>query len=185
MEGSAMERAKPYLKVAAVVSSVALVGALVAYRAGAFSKPAPEQQPAAAPPAVPETPPAGSESRELTPAELNAAIMYGSKSAPAFYPVPAGSTTGGPPNTQAAVPSGGPKPPTFMGGSKSFEVFQSPPGVLPAPPQPQPNPPAKPPTFMGGSKSAGVFPTLPGFPGTQPAAPQVPPMLPPPNPPNR
>ena len=32
-----MERARPYLKVAAVVSAVTLVGALIAYRAGAFA----------------------------------------------------------------------------------------------------------------------------------------------------
>ena len=115
-EGGAMERARPYLKVAAVVSAVALVGALVAYRAGAFSEsvpadPQPELQPATAPQTAPEQPITG------TP-QTPPAFMFGSKSAPTFtsgLPATTGDTAGVTP-----VPSTGQSPPVFLGGSKSL-----------------------------------------------------------------
>ena len=100
-----MERARPYLKVAAVVSAVALVGALVAYRAGAFSEsvsaePQPEPQPAAAPQTAPAPQPEPNTGQFI--------IMGGSKSDASFYPgrFPESGTPTNPPSP----PPNAPKP---------------------------------------------------------------------------
>ena len=170
-----MERARPYLKVAAVVSAVTLVGALVAYRAGAFAMPIPvetqpEPQPAAAPEPAPEQP-------VTTTDQLNPAIMYGSKSAPAFPGVTTGLTP----------PSGTQSPPVFMGGSKSAAVIHVPPKNPNAPASTGPAQPV----FMPGSKSFSPIPFVfpqPNPPASPPPAqpnaaqPQAPtaPVVPPP-----
>jgi hypothetical protein len=193
-----MERGKPYLKVAAVLSSVALVGAFVAYRAGAFDKPAPQPDPQLAAPSAGAgepviTPSDGPErSVTLTPEELKQAIMYGSKSAPAFVPTqpsmqPNSSGSLLPPQltpVQPAAPSGNQKPPVFMGGSKSAEIFPVPPAPFYPQPAAQQGPPKVPapnaPVFMGGSKSLGPLFTPPmTVPTPQPPAPQPPANAPP------
>lgn len=131
-----MNRAAPYLKAAAVVSTVTLMGAFVAYRAGAFpnplsaeAPPQPEAIPAAAPQTATEPP---------TVIVLgDSAFMYGSKSAPAFTPAQPGTTLVLHPAQQPApTPEG--KPPTFMGGSKYITIVPPPSGQ---PPPPQPTPP--------------------------------------------
>src|SRR5580700_3495924 len=78
-----MEQARPYLKAAAVVSTVTLVGAFVAYRAGAFQPfGKPDAQPAAeftSPNATsqsPITPPA----TQLTAENKEPTFLPGSKS---------------------------------------------------------------------------------------------------------
>jgi hypothetical protein len=132
-----MERVRPYLKVAAVASAVALVGAFVAYRAGAFSKPAhPESQSEPQPVAGPQTAP---ELPTTTTDQQHPAFMYGSKSAPAFVPVPPSPTPGAAPAPPA--PNSGQPSPVFLGGSKSAEIIRFPePGSgsqqPPAPPKP-------------------------------------------------
>ncbi len=113
-----MDQAKVYLKILAVVSASALVGALVAYRAGAFASPAPpeppEQQPVAGEQPVPESTP-GTDPK-------SPAIMYGSKSAPAFTHVESGTTPAPTPQTQPQ-----PQPnPVYLGGSKSKFIFEPP-----------------------------------------------------------
>jgi hypothetical protein len=109
-----MQRARPYLKVVAVLSSVCLVGAFVAYRAGAFDSPPPP-----APPLSPETQPATTPA-PASPANPDSLIfMAGSKSAFVYdestmkalepflgQPAPATGTQSTPAN------------PVFMGGSK-------------------------------------------------------------------
>jgi hypothetical protein len=110
-----MERARPYLKVAALVTAVGLGGAFVAYRAGAFATASPvEAQPGQplilAPETEAEQPPPNS-------LQLPPAVMFGSKSAPAFTPAQPGP--GAQPQAQPA-PASPEKPPTFMPGSKSI-----------------------------------------------------------------
>ena len=137
-----MERARPYLKVAAVVSSVCLVAAFVAYRAGAFDSPPPP-----APPLAPEAQPA------TTPAPANPdslIFMAGSKSTFVYD----GNAlkefeklTTNPPDL--AAPATGtqsaPAKPVFLGGSKSLTpLFRPEPAEKSSPPAtPAPVPPQK------------------------------------------
>ena len=125
-----MERRQPYLKVAAVVSAVLLVGCFVAYRAGAFHRPAepapqPEQQSEGATQPAPNAAPP------------SRAIMYSSKSAEVFIPGSEVTPEGAPPAVPA-TPATPPAPqPVFLGGSKSDASFVPPrPGFVPKPPQP-------------------------------------------------
>lgn len=114
-----MSHPKPYLKVAAVVSAVLLVGAFVSYRAGVFQRPAPAEPP------TPDVTPVAAEPQTPSDADQQQAFMYGSKSAPAF----------GPPSP-APPPE---KPPEFMAGSKSFRIISLPPaGTPPALSAPKP-----------------------------------------------
>ena len=128
-----MNRTSPYLKAAAVVSTVTLMGAFVAYRAGAF-QPAPADAPPESPPAAaPQT-----ASEQLVVVDMgDSAFMYGSKSAPAFTPAPPGTTLVLQPGQQP-TPTLESKPPTFMGGSKYITIVP-PSGASPIPP---PQPPA-------------------------------------------
>ncbi|HSQ56024.1 MAG TPA: hypothetical protein VLM40_09775 [Gemmata sp.] len=112
-----MERARPYLKVAAVLCSVCLVAAFVAYRAGAFDRlpppapaPAAEVQPPAAPESqTPSTFLAGSKSTFVfDPAK-------GSASMPTVQLQPSQTVQ----QTQGTPPAPASKP-TFIGGSKSL-----------------------------------------------------------------
>jgi len=135
-----MERARPYLRVAALLSAVALVGALVAYRAGAFSTPVPseargEPQPATDPQTAAEPP--------ATTPDPHPAFMYGSKSAPAFLPGGTAQTPGTDPVQLTPVPPD--KTSTFIGGSKS--IILTPPGQIPGltPPNPPNTTPLTPP----------------------------------------
>jgi hypothetical protein len=106
-----MERARPYLKVAAVVSAVALVGSHIAYRAGAFSTPIPTESQPEPPTANPPQPPPAS--------------MFGSKSVPAVTPGQTNSTANAPfvPQPAPVAPAPHDKPPTFLSGSKSFTIY--------------------------------------------------------------
>jgi hypothetical protein len=159
-----MERAKPYLKGAAVLSTVALMGAFVAYRAGAFqldlqtdAPPAPEvAAPAGAPSAAPSEVPPLPVIPSVAPADDSKppAIMPGSKSlgplgvvrtdpqpntvsplpVPSITPPPAPSTT--PPSAPSipALHEPSKNPPPFIGGPKSAPIF-----TIPAAPN-SPNP---------------------------------------------
>jgi hypothetical protein len=127
-----MERARPYLKAAAVVSAVLLGGAFVAYRAGAFAASAPvetqaEQQQITGPSATTESP---------------HKFMLGSKSAPAFTPPSSGTSE--PPKPLAPL-TGLVPPSVLMGGSKSIQLFPASrlglePGAPPVPVMPPPAP---------------------------------------------
>ncbi len=127
-----MKRAAPYLQAAAVASAVTLMGAFVAYRAGAFPNPfaSPSPQPETIPAAAPQT-----ESEQPLVIDIHdPAIMYSSKSAPAFtsaQPTPASGTAPG----QQPAPTPESKPPTFMGGSKYITIVP-PNGQAVAPPPP-------------------------------------------------
>jgi hypothetical protein len=106
-----MDKAKPYLKAAAVASSALLVGVFIGYRAGAFSTPEPNSalQPAESTSTQPTT-------------EGPITIMGGSKSAPAF-----GETIGLTPAEQPLLPlelSEEPKAAIFFGGAKSDMAFR-------------------------------------------------------------
>ncbi len=129
-----MERATPYLKAATVVSAIVLGGAFVAYRAGAFARPAPvEMQPEQLPSTVPFAP-----AESAPPADpSHIAIMLGSKSAPTFTP----STPGTPePNNTIAPSPGSRPPPALLGGSKSIQLLPAPvpPGTAPPAGAPKP-----------------------------------------------
>ncbi len=130
-----MNRARPYLKAAAVVSTVALMGAFVAYRAGAFPNPFPadaQPQPEAPPAATPQT-----ASEPPAPDAGHSAFMYGSKSAPAFAPAQPTPVPGTTP-AQQPTPTLEGKPPTFMGGSKFITIVSPTGGPPPQPPAPKP-----------------------------------------------
>lgn len=132
-----MERARPYLKVAALLSTVALVGAFVAYHAGAFAQPPAPEAPAEPQPTTGPQPSAESPAPPLDP---HPAFMYGSKSAPAFLPVePVQAPGSGPVPVTPISPD---KSPTFLGGSKSmiFSTPGKPPSSL-VPVNPPPVPP--------------------------------------------
>jgi hypothetical protein len=124
-------------KVAAIMPAILLVGALVAYRAGAFSPtppapppPEPEPQPVAAAPSEPQV-------MQLD--EKTMHFMLGSKSAMPVQPSQLGNTQLTPaPNS----PTPQPKPnPVFLGGSK-FRPVIGPDEVskpaTPVPPMPVP-----------------------------------------------
>jgi hypothetical protein len=133
-----MERAKPYLKVAAVVSAVCLVGAFVAYRAGAFDGPPPP-----APPPAPETQPAPGPVPPPAPTPetpTSPTFMLGSKSAYVYDENALKALT-------QSTQTGSPANPVFMGGSKYIAPIFGPsttgPGSAeksrpPAPPAPVP-----------------------------------------------
>ncbi|HVL15940.1 MAG TPA: hypothetical protein VM529_25430 [Gemmata sp.] len=141
-----MERSRPILKVAAVAVSVCLVGAFVAYRAGAFDSPPPP-----APPAEPTPQPDGEPAAAPTPPTQTPAspvFMLGSKSARVYDEnllkqfeqlplVQAAPATGG---TQPATPS----TPVFLGGSKSLTPLFPPAATPGATLQPNPPTPAAP-----------------------------------------
>lgn len=134
-----MQRTKPYLKVAAIVSAVTLAGTFVAYRAGAVPNPfAAEPQPEAPPPEaqIASEQPASTDPKPP-------AVMHGSKWGPAFLPADPNPTTVTP------VPPGGEQSPVFMAGSKSFR---------PVMPRPQPGTGAQsaspPPTTSGSNPPA-------------------------------
>jgi hypothetical protein len=149
-----MDRARPYLKVAAFVPAIVLVGGFVGARAGVFvipsfpifSKdvPQPEAQPQPDPVAATQQPPA-----VQTLPDDHPIFMSGSKS---FRPV-------------IALPQG-----------------SSPQTVPPTAPNSAPGatPPAGPPVFLGGSKSAPIIPFPPPNPGAQQGAPPANPPIPPP-----
>ncbi len=118
-----MERKSPYLKIAAVVSAVLLVGAFVSYRAGAFQRPAPpEPQPE---PAAPTD----TEPRPTPSADQPQHFLYSSKSAPAFTPASP------PPTVNPPAPG---NPPAYMGSSKWISIVPTGP-ILADPPKPAPN----------------------------------------------
>ncbi|QJW96061.1 hypothetical protein [Frigoriglobus tundricola] len=140
-----MDRAKPYLKVAALLSAVALVGALVAYRAGAFSTPVPSEAPGDPQPTAVPRPTA----EQLAPTpDPHPALMYGSKSAPAFLPGESAQALGAVPGPVPVTPTSPDKPPTFIGGSKSIILVPAGqlPGLTPSHPpnMPPPTPPGAP-----------------------------------------
>jgi hypothetical protein len=128
-----MDRRKAFLKGAAVVSALVLVGSFVAYRAGAFelfSKPElqPEVQPVAAPQESAPTPPQstflpGSKSINLTGTTIGGLTPAGTFVPDLDVPI----------RTEPAPPPPPAKPPTFMGGSKSAPVIE---WKTPNPPQP-------------------------------------------------
>ena len=145
-----MERSRPYLKVAAVLSSVCLVGAFVAYRAGAFDSPPPPAPPSTEMP--PETQPAAVPA-PASPANPDSLIfMAGSKSTFVYDESALKAldklTAGG--STVQTVPATGtqstPANPVFLGGSKSLTRLFPPatgPGAAekssrPVPPAPVP-----------------------------------------------
>lgn len=111
-----MDRAKPYLQVAAAVSAVLLVGLFVAYRAGAFDRPT-------APPVEPQA----GETPNSPEGQPPASYLSGSKSTFVF---PAGQVAPPPEPVLTQIPPG--SKPTFMGGSKSITVLDTKTGVLPA-----------------------------------------------------
>jgi len=133
-----MSRARPFLKVAAVVSSVLLVGAFIGCRTGAFRPLAkPEPQPAPTQPA-PENPPtfmSGSKS-------LNGGPGYTIGLTPA-----GGAAPNDPAKPATTEPTPEKKPLVLMGGPKSAPVFGPVNGPAPAnephaPPPATPNTPA-------------------------------------------
>ncbi len=110
-----MQRAKPYLKTAALASSVLLVGVFIGYRAGAFQQslstpaPAPAPQTAETPTVTP--PPTAPPSPMLqTIPVTNPAIMYSSKSAPAIDTATFERLVGQPTTAQPTPPTP-PSPP--------------------------------------------------------------------------
>jgi len=137
-----MERSRPILKVAAVAVSVCLVGAFVAYRAGAFDSPPPP-----APPAEPTPQPDGEPAATAPASPTPPVFMLGSKSArvydesllkqfeqlPLVQAAPAAGTQPATPNT-----------PIFLGGSKSLTPLFPPAATPGATLQPTPPPPAAP-----------------------------------------
>ena len=127
-----MDRRKAFLKGAAVVSALVLVGSFVAYRAGAFTKP-PEPLPQPEPEATvaPQQPPPGA--IEGTSNE-DLIFLAGSKSSDIVRP-----PKPTPPQPAPATPT--PQPPSvFMGGSKWGAIVPTTPTpnppVIPVPPQP-------------------------------------------------
>lgn len=132
-----MKRGRQVLQLAALASSVLLIGVFIAYRAGAFDDVI--GRIADSPPSEPD------------------ALIYGSKSAPIINDVPKGeSTTLDPmflgtsksivlpkqPQISGSPQSGAdPKPPVFIGGTKSEEMIKP---LQGKPDTPAPRSPEKP-----------------------------------------
>jgi hypothetical protein len=143
-----MQRARPYLKVAAVVSSACLVAAFVAYRAGAFdSPPTPALEPEAQPEIQPPVPPYPANLTEhVFMSGSKSTFVYDESALKALEMLTANSST-----VQTVPPTGTqstpPAKPVFLGGSKSLAPIFGPsttgPGSAeksspPAPPAPVP-----------------------------------------------
>jgi hypothetical protein len=135
-----MERARPYLKVAALVTAVGLGGAFVAYRAGAFAAASPVEA-QSGPPLIlaPET---DAQQPTPNPSQLPPAVMFGSKSAPAFTPA-------------QPAPASPDKPSVFMAPSKSIVLFPVSPSLNQGS-QPGTAPPA--PNSLPAGTGPSVFP---------------------------
>lgn len=128
-----MNQRNAFLRGAAVASALVLMGTFVAYRAGAFTKPAellpqpPQPEQSTAPQQVPPELLASFSDEDLI-------FMAGSKSAPVGRPIktvpPSAPTTPAPASSDN---------PTFMGGSKWIPI-------VPVMPNPNPPGPVVPPT---------------------------------------
>ncbi len=128
-----MRRPNTFVRVAAVASSVLLVGGLLCYRAGAFGWTTTPVTPTTKP--VPaDTPPTGIPST-LTPAEYDRVLMSGSKTIAISPIVPAPSQ----------APAQTPTQRTIMPGSKSSFSPMFPPISQPPTNAPNSPPPASPP----------------------------------------
>jgi hypothetical protein len=137
-----MERARPFLKVAAVASSVCLAAAFVAYRAGAFDSPPPAPEP------PPETQPATTPPL-ASPANPDSLIfMAGSKSTfvydeSALKALEKLTASGSTVQTAPATGTTPPANPVFMGGSKYIAPIFGPSTTGPGSAE-KSNPPAPP-----------------------------------------